>query len=368
MDPDKIEDGDEGAGDGKPDSLMDELSSNYDQLADGADAEEGDGKPDADEGSDDGGSQEQEAADAETGEVEDDEQEAVELEAPEHWSNEDKEAFAALPDEAKPLALDWRKSIEAGYDTKFQELAADRKKIEPYQGFDDVFAPYRHELDRQGLTPEAYVRQLMAVATDLQNDPASTLQRLAQTYGVDFGQAQADEAGEDEFLDPAAAARIRELENQLAQFQSQTTDSLNQLTQANTTASQQHYLDTFNAFAKEHAHADRLRTQIGFHLQNLTPDEQAGKTMDDMLLMAYERAAWADPDARADLIAAQNKPKDGEPAKGDGQMKAQVQKAKKAGRVARSKSDGAAQVPEARSAAGSWREGVEAVMAELEAR
>lgn len=364
MDPDKIDDGSDGAGDGKPDDLGGDVTEIYDQLAEGADAEDGDGKPEADDGSDDGDQQEQEAADAEAG----DEQEDAAYEPPDHWSAEDKEAFAALPDEAKPLALDWRKSIETGYDTKFQEVAATKKEIEPFLGFKDVFAPYQQDLDRLGTTPQTYVRQLMQVATDLRNSPAETLARLARDYGVEFPAAQAeDEAGEDEFLDPAAAAEIRALKAEIAGLKQTTQNSLDQFTQANETERNQQIINQFNDFANTQAdgkpkypHAQRLQPQIGMQLQMMSAEETQGKSMNDLMAVAYERAAWSDADARAELLKAQTD-------NGQKTQKTEVQKAKKASRVAKPKADAAANVPNAPSTAGSWLEGVKEAYAELEA-
>src|SRR5262245_35337860 len=46
------------------------------------------------------------------------------LEAPQHWSQEDKDWFTGMPDDVwRQKWLDKTKSLEGGYNTKFQEIA-----------------------------------------------------------------------------------------------------------------------------------------------------------------------------------------------------------------------------------------------------
>ena len=105
----------------------------------------------------------------------------VTLAAPDHWSDEDKDSFSELPDEAKPLYLEKVKSIEAGYNRKFEDLASERKEVESYKGFKDMFAPYEQKLAMAGTNPELYTRQLLATAAQLEANPLGTLEILAKT-------------------------------------------------------------------------------------------------------------------------------------------------------------------------------------------
>lgn len=330
----------EGGEEAKPESFGDAMAKAWDEAAEG----EAEAKPV--EG-------EQEAAE--------EEQEAEEIVAPEHWSDQDKEAFNALPEELRPLYLDKVKAIEGGYNKKFEDLAKERKTLDRYRPFDDLFAPFQVELDRAGLTPDAYVRQLMATATQLRAKPKETLLELARIYGVnDLVNGQAEPALEDEFLDPAAAAKIRALEQQVTELQRNTTDNLNKLTQANNTASQQQMNDTWNAFSTAsqegkplYPHAERLKQNVGWELARMAQSgETNGKPITDSLKIAYERAAWADESARQDMLKSRE----------DLHRKAEVQKAKKAQRVVKSKSEAA---PKAPSAAGSWKGGLEEAWDEL---
>lgn len=333
-----------GAGNGKPEGFGDDLTKAFEELS-----ADDDGKLD------DGEEAEHEEVEQEADE---EEEQVVEVAAPEHWSDQDKEAFNSLPDEAKPLYLEKVKAIESGYNKKFEEVAQERKTLGRYKPFDDIFAPYQQELDRLGMSPDAYVKSLMATANALRAKPKETLAELARQFGVEFPIDQA-QAVEEEFLDPAAAARIRQLEGQITELQRTTTDNLNKLSQANTTASQRQYLETWNSFTTSsqdgkplYPHAERLKTRIGQELQLMSNEETAGKTLPDLLKLAYDRAAWVDESARADLLKTRQ----------DIQRKAEVQKAKKAGRVVKSKSDGTSKAP---AEAGSWKDGLHSAWDEL---
>lgn len=317
---------------GKPEGFADDLEKAWDDAPeDDSEVETADEEPEGEE--------------SEVEEVEDG------LTPPEHWSAADKEAFKALPEEARKPYLDARSSIESGYNSKFQELAAEKKKFGKYQPFDDIFAPYQQELDRLGMTPDTYIRQIMATAAALRDKPKETLAELARVYGVDFsGQAQ---AAEEEYLDPAAAAEIRRLNAELSTVRKEVKDSLGSVTQAQQTASQRQVDDQWRAFASTSEngkplfpHADRLKVRIGTELQLMSKEEVDGKAMPEILKIAYSRAAWADDAARQDMMKTSV----------DLKRKAEVQKAKKAGRVVRSKSDEAPKTP---SKAGSWKEGLE---------
>ena len=48
------------------------------------------------------------------------------VQAPEHWSKDDKDRFGKLPAESRQWWLDKTKQLEAGYQDKFKEIAAIR--------------------------------------------------------------------------------------------------------------------------------------------------------------------------------------------------------------------------------------------------
>lgn len=270
------------------------------------------------------------------------------VEAPEHWAQSDKDAFNALPEEIRPLYLEKAKSLESGYGEKFEQLAQDRKAVEPLREFEQLFAPMQQTLIQAGVSPAQYVRNLMSVAAQLDNNPRDTLLGLAQRYKVDFA---AQPEGDLDDVDPAVAARLKALEGTVSNVSSH----LTQAQTAQATASQQQYDQLWSEFsqAKDEAgnllrpQAERLRESLAAAMGTLKPE--AGETLRQQLDRAYDNVIWSDPEARAGLLKAED-------AKRDNARKAAVEKAKKAGQPVKSRS---AAVGEAPKPADSWKEQLE---------
>jgi hypothetical protein len=133
------------------------------------------------------------------------------IEAPQHWSAEDKAAFTKIPKDAQEFVLRRYKAMEADYTRKTQEVA-DTKRFK--DNFDQLLNPYRNHFAMQGLDDVGAVRNMLGWYNSLQQNPAQTLQVLAQQYGIDFNQKQ------DENVDPnfkALRDEIQFLKSQIAQ-------------------------------------------------------------------------------------------------------------------------------------------------------
>lgn len=133
------------------------------------------------------------------------------LEAPQHWSAEDKAAFTKIPKDAQEFVLRRHKAMEADYTRKTQEVA-DTKRFK--DSVDQLLTPYRTQFAMHGMDEVGAIRHLVGWFTSLQQSPAETLQILAQQYGVDFNQKQ------DENVDPnfkALRDEITFLKSQIAQ-------------------------------------------------------------------------------------------------------------------------------------------------------
>ena len=109
--------------------------------------------------------------------------------APEHWSAADKERFESLGDDHKSWFLDIRKSLETGYQSKFEEVAEYRKER---QALDGLFQPHDEELALQGTDRVGAIRQLLAAHRSLQSRPGETIAWLAQPDTAMFAVAVAN--------------------------------------------------------------------------------------------------------------------------------------------------------------------------------
>lgn len=180
--------------------------------------------------------------------TEDVEEEAPEeLQPPEHFSAEDKEKFLTIPNEHRAGLLDVRKSLERGFDEKFQGMARMREEQEAVAA---IMAPVEAELSQAGLDRVAGIRMLVGTHQALQQNPAAGIAHLITQYGganagalvsqlnAHFGVASPKPGTEvDEYVDPNLAAlnaRFDKFEavqnqNQLNSQQAQQTDINNQV-------------------------------------------------------------------------------------------------------------------------------------------
>lgn len=277
------------------------------------------------------------------------------ISAPEHWSQEDKDQFAGLPDDIKPLYLDKVKSIESGYNRKFEDLANDRKSLDPYRALADALEPYKQQMDLQGLTPERYVGQLMAIGEQMRAKPEETIRWLAQTYGVDL--AKPDEGGGvDEYADPQLTA----LEQRVSQLQTQLSQSQTNQQQASQDYVERQWQAFVGASGEDgktlYPGADRLRSVISVKLTTL-PDVP-GETPQQAFKRAYDEVKWADPEIRQSLMEAERKAElaKTQEAEREKARKADVQKAKKVGRQVKSSGKPTSEAPKQSK---DWKEELE---------
>ena len=148
-----------------------------------------------------------EEAELETEDSEEESEEETEeaLEAPIHWSAQDREVFAKIPKDGQEFLLRRHKEMEADYTRKTQEIAPVRRRQE---ALEEVLTPYRTEYQAQGMDDVAAIRRLFAIHDSLKQNPTQTVLWLAQNYGADLTQTE-------EELDPNVAA----LKQQIQQLQ-----------------------------------------------------------------------------------------------------------------------------------------------------
>lgn len=300
--------------------------------------------------SDEPDEQQEEGAEAE-------EEPAAIPDAPEHWSQADKDEYGALPDDVKPLWLEKSKSLEAGYQQKFEDVATQRKELDPYRNFHEVFKPMEREMAAAGVTPEQYTRQLVATALRIQQDPVSELRALAQNYNVSLdelaGRQEAPATDEnDDYLDPD----IKALKDALGQQATQISELSTKIDQSHTAtrqASETQVLNEWAGFAQAigedgqplHPHADDLRQLVGYELSKNPP--QMGESNRDAFKRAYDAVKWTVPEIRETLMQTQQKEVEVEVTEQEraAQHQKDVEKAKKVKKPPRTKSEPVNEAP-----------------------
>lgn len=312
--------------------------------------------------------------DTEPEDTEDDDDAETIAEAPEHWSQDDKDAFGELPDEQKPLYLEKAKSLEAGYGRKFEELAAKTKEIEPYREFQGLFKPFEQDLATAGITAAQYTRQLVATALQMRQDPEATIRALATQHGVsafpgkpDNGAGTTADVADldiDEFTDPAVL-KLRdrllsseETNRKLLETVEGLSSKFDQSQQSQEQASHQQVFDAWTGFvdAKSddgsdmHPGAGALRGRVAYELEHVAPPEP-GETMLAAFKRAYDTVKVTNPEMLDKIVEARIAERTSEAdkkaaaAEREKTRKADLAKAKKAGRTVKSKSAPVGEAP-----------------------
>lgn len=208
----------------------------------------------------------------------------------EHWSKEDKEAFAAAPRSVQAAWLRREAQIEAGLNKKFQELSGFRKEQEELQ---EIFAPYSREMELAGLNRAQAIRQLVAAHNYLQQDPLNAIAWLAQNYQIDPSQFSELYASSGKQEDPEMA-RLRQELNELR-------GNFTGLTAAQEEARRAENVARVQAFAEEkdetgkpkHPHFDEVANEILLLLKGGEKD----------LETAYKRACLLNDSVRTKMEA-----------------------------------------------------------------
>ena len=234
---------------------------------------------------------------------------------PDHWPAEWRERFEALPREGRGYALDLHRQFEQAHSERSQALAEREKALAGMEAVDAALAPWRETLAAQGLTDADAVTRLMEAQAALENDPGAALATIGEAYGL----AAPTEAG------APPPARGDALMDTLERY-----------------AAEQHELRLIAAMEAELEQRARAVDAAGAprfpHFETVRPTLAAlvrggaAGTFED----AYERAVWADPQLRQKALEAH----DAEAAaRRESARKAEVAKARDAGRAALSGSE-----------------------------
>ena len=259
------------------------------------------------------------------------------VEAPEHYSAEDKEIFKELPRKQAEWLVERSKMLDNRHAERMRDLSNGQRE---HEGIVEAFKPVEPFLTQHGLDRVTAVRRLVGAQTHLMTNAPEALALLATQYGggnreevvrkvaaalnVDLGSARTDGGATDEYLDPALAERVSQLDQNLNQLQG-TLQTQAQAAQQQVVSQAQQQIDQFRDAVDDggkvlHPHFERVKnTMAVFISQGISPD------MED----AYNRAVMSDPEL-AEQAFKQRQEKSAK--ERDAQRKKEVAKAKKASR------------------------------------
>lgn len=261
------------------------------------------------------------------------------VEPPEHWAQEDKDRFSALPADSQDWLMGRHRDLEADYTKKTQEIADVRKTAEAFQ---QAVSPYEAMIRSEGSDPLTAVQNLLGTAyalrTGTPQQRQALISQMAQVYGADL-ESLATESGEDEYVDPHVAQlsqQVQSLQQQVGQYQGA---AVQQAQASNQAMIEQFALETDADGKPLRPHFEAVRERMaGDFMARQGTVTDLNKALSD----AYEAAVWADPELRSKMLAEQ---KAADTRVQEQQRKESVAKAKKAGRGVRQRSTGTPNAP-----------------------
>lgn len=254
-------------------------------------------------------------------------EDAGELAAPlDHWPAEWRERFEALPREGRDYALDLHRRFEQAHSERSQTLAEREKELDGMAAVDAALGPWRETMRAQGLTDADAVTRLMEAQAALESDPGAALAAIAEAYGLTApaAPAEAPPAREDALMDTLERYAAEQHELRLIAAMEAELESRARAVDA--------------AGAPRFPHFETVRPTLAALMRG----GSAGSFED-----AYEQAVWADPHLRQRALEARDAETE---ARRESARKAEVAKARNAGRAALSGSEPArSALPPARS-------------------
>jgi hypothetical protein len=242
------------------------------------------------------------------------------IQAPEHWSDEYKEAFSGLSSAAQKSWLKREREYEKGIQKKSEELKA----------VEEAFGPYEEIMRMRGVDRATAIRSWVAAQSALDTNPVEGLKWLIQNYGPEVQAALAAEFGYQKGADDddlqIETPEVRRLKEQLKTSQQQSLQLQSQqaqLAQRQAFAEVQKFKDEKDQEGKLlRPHFDKVRE----HMQALL---KGGYATD--LQTAYDKAVWSLPEYRQEMtekeVAAARKAEEAK------RRKAAAEAKKKAGKV-----------------------------------
>ena len=215
------------------------------------------------------------------------------IEAPSHWPQADRDMFAKQTPEGKTWLLARHKAMEADYTKKTQDAGSARRYKDQ---LDEVFAPYREAMARDGIDDVTAIKQLVAAHDYLQKDPINGINWLAQRYGIDLKQATEGVSGD------AQNPELVSMKNRFAQLE----NKLNSTLSAQQNEQQKATLTQVEQFAVEKdAQGNALRPHFDEVAKDIAVLIGVSRQQGDQLSLqdAYDRAIYANPQVRAKVLA-----------------------------------------------------------------
>lgn len=247
--------------------------------------------------------------------------EAPEFEPPQHWDDDLKRAFSALPPEGKKAMRQLAKNLEGGFTRKSQELSDQARYAQAVRSLIDDQT--RAQIAASGLNEIQYIQYLHQLQQQASHDPKGYAKWVVKTFGVtpeDLGfspnQPEADQP--DNSLEALLSdPKVKQLEDRLAQWEAKLSEREKAEQSARMTHQQQldraliGQIQQFRGSLDEagqlkYPHFDQIQQQMG-EIMRSYPQIAEMPEGQEKLAAAYEAAMWAHPELRTSQLEIERK-------------------------------------------------------------
>ncbi len=244
------------------------------------------------------------------------------FEAPKHWPEVDRKAFAELPETGQALIKRLAKDLEGGFTRKSQELGDKVRYADTVRGLIDDGT--RQQMQASGVNEVQYFQYLDGLQKFASKDGPGYVRWAMQNLGVTpehlgIRAPQQQPAGsqhEQSIADLLVDPEVKQLKAELAALKGQqlTPDMVQRMTQDHLgQVAAQHQLRSLHGTANQfrgaqddngqllYPHFDTVRRQMGA-LMDTDPELATMQDGPEKMKAAYDMAVYARPDLRQSLI------------------------------------------------------------------
>jgi hypothetical protein len=247
--------------------------------------------------------------------------EAPEFEPPQHWDDELKKAFGALPPEGKKALRLLSKNLEGGFTRKSQELSDQARYAQAVRSLIDE--PTRAQIAASGLNEIQYLQYLHTLQQRASSDPKGYAKWVIQQLGVSpedlgFSKPQQAEDQPDNSLEALLSdPEVKQLKAEVQQLHAWKSAKEREAEQQVMTQRQMldrallGHIQQFRGSLDDtgqlkYPHFDQIQLQMGEIMRSYPqiadmPDGQ------EKLAAAYEAAVWAHPELRTTQLEIERK-------------------------------------------------------------
>ena len=216
---------------------------------------------------------------------------------PASWTKEKKEQFTELPRHLQEYVVERDLAQTRDYTKKTEEAGEVRRR---YGWVDEVLQPYQELIQSNSINPAQLFSNLLAAERALSTNPEQAFLQLAQNKGLDLRKL-VEAQGQTPVIDQNVVALQRQVQNLNQQLQQQTQSAQQQQQTAAESAIQAFTNEADEAGELLRPYLSRVETQM-IPIVQLLKGQNPGLGHVEALQQAYEKAIWADPEIRSELL------------------------------------------------------------------